>query len=90
MTSRERFEAWAIANMHAFKTDEGELFFVEGVGTGAALWEAWQEAERQALEIAAQTAWKKTMSNHEPGKEINRRVLGGYIADSIRALVEPK
>lgn len=81
MTSRERFEAWAIANNHAFKTDDGELFFVEGVAAGAATWEAWQEAERQALERAAQLIESK---RREFGADVYE---GEYVADACAQMI---
>lgn len=79
MNSRERFEAWAIENNHAFKTDDGKLMFVEGWPAGVAITEAWAEAERQALERAAERCI--SVLGYPPSE---------YYAKAIRELMEPQ
>lgn len=77
MSSREQFEAWAIANEHAFKTDDGKLMFIEGWPAGVVAWDAWQEAQRQALERAEERCM--SILGYPPRE---------YYAKAIRALTE--
>lgn len=69
MTSRERFEAWH---------EQWRAKFGPGSGHSDDMLDAWEEAERQALERAAERCM--SILGYPPRE---------YYADAIRALIEP-
>jgi hypothetical protein len=75
MNSREAFEAWA----------KGAKLYGRDMAPGA--WDAWQAAERQALERAAQVCdeeagWAERLTEHE-------QACGAHkCAYEIRALID--
>ncbi|GJH22452.1 hypothetical protein CBA19CS22_37940 [Caballeronia novacaledonica] len=81
MSSRERFNEWYAKEYDGH--DSGLLM------TYGAAWAAWQAAERQALERAAQACKKEAEDSKR--HRLHEYAAGANIcASNIRELMEPK